>query len=144
VVGAKLSPVAFSIHPSSIPRRGREGLGRDTKQIRSSWSLIPQRGGPAFPICRRCGSLPEKKISARPIVFFWFRPGVRLPHQNREQLPAERRTCGGEDEPKDAHAELVSSGLGFKSVHQLMALLSGKRPPILESVRPALLHIFLL
>jgi hypothetical protein len=26
-----------------------------------------------------------------------------LPHQNREQLPANRRTCGAEDEPKDAH-----------------------------------------
>ena len=38
-----------------------------------------------------------------------FRPGVTdSPHQNREQHPTNRSTCGDKNVPKDAHAELVS------------------------------------
>ena len=38
-----------------------------------------------------------------------FRPRVTdSPHQNREQHPTNRSTCGDKNVPKDAHAELVS------------------------------------
>jgi hypothetical protein len=44
------------------------------------------------------------------------------PHQNREQHPTNRSTCGDKNEPKDAHAELVSCVIGFGSFYDLIAL----------------------
>src|SRR5271165_2179927 len=62
------------------------------------------------------------------------------PHQNREQHPTKRGTCGAENEPNDAHGELISCLPGLDAGNELIAPSARKRLSLVESVQVISFH----